>query len=365
MDFDNKKQKQMDIRRFNYSYGSDTVRKRHEVVSRNSQEKLPKKVRKWPKRLFILLLILLIASVIVLAVGYLLIDRTRLKGEEEGRVNIVVSGVDEAAKLSDTLMIVSLDTKHEELVDYKAAIVSVPRDLYVQIPPFGGNKINAAYSLGENPNNEINGGGLALVRTTVEKTFDVDVHYQAAVDFKAFEDIVDAVGGVTIDVPKDIYDPYYPTTSGGQQVVQFEAGKQKMDGAEALKYARSRQTTSDFDRAARQQQVMLAVKEKVFSADFALDQSKIRSMYDALKENIETDMSFPEMLRLAEIGQSMPDKNITRHVLDNEEDNLLVATNLYGYTLSPKTGNFTEIQEFIDDIFTQRENTLPKTHEKE
>ena len=354
----------MDIRSFNYSYSGEA--KTEPYIKPAYHDDSQSNARKWLKRFGIFIAISLLIALVLVGVGYLLVDRTRLRGEEDGRVNILISGVDEAAKLSDTLMIISLDTNHEEIADYRVAIISIPRDLYVQIPPFGGNKINAAYSLGEVPANEVQGGGLALIKQTVEDTFDLNVHYQMAVDFQAFEDIVNTVGGVMIDVPKDIYDANYPTPSGdGHQLVQFKAGKQKMDGATALKYARSRQSTSDFDRSARQQQVILAVKEKVISPEFALDQSKIRSFITALQEHIRIDMSTPEILRAVEIGQAIPDKNINRHVLDNEDDNLLTATRYRGYTLSPRTGNFVEIQDFIKNIFTKNENTLPKSHLKE
>ena len=305
----------------------------------------PRKKRKWLKRLFIFLLLLVILAGIAASLAYFYIGKTELKGEDTGRVNFVVSGIDQAAKLSDTLMIISIDTSPEEEADYKAALISVPRDLYVKIPPFGFNKINAAYSLGEA--NKTSGGGLGLVRSTVENTFAVDVNYQIALDFEAFKDMVDAVDGVTIDVPVALRDPYYPTENGGNQLVEFSKGEQQMDGETALKYARSRQTTTDFDRAARQQQVVLAVKDKMLDPKFALDK----------------DLTNREILRLGDIGRQLKDSNITRHVLDNESDNLLVSGNRAGYTLSPRTGNFTEIQEFIENIFTTSKNTLPTSHD--
>jgi len=361
----NRSQKPIDIRRFDYAYGKNEegyYKGRRQTES----DKPPRKKHKWLKRFFIFILLIITVIGAAAATTYFLVDNTRLKGEEEGRVNFVVSGVDKAAKLSDTLMIVSIKIPEDEKEgQYKAAIISVPRDLYLELPPFGMQKINAAYSLGENANNKVAGGGMGLVRRTVEDNFNLDVHYQVAVDFHAFKELVDAVGGVTIDVPNDIYDPYYPGENGGQQIVQFEAGKQKMNGNEALKYARSRQTTTDFDRAARQQQIVMAVKDKILSEGFALDQEKIIALKNVLDDHVKTDMSLPEMLRLAEIGQRLSDKNITRHVLDNSADSLLVESGLNGYTLSPRAGNFSEIQKFIKNIFKQSKDTLPQSHLKD
>ncbi|MBP7018100.1 LCP family protein [Candidatus Saccharibacteria bacterium] len=360
----NKQPKQFDINKFNYTYSNglgQSSKASQEDEPEVEQEEKPHKKRKWPKRLFVVSLILIIAVGIAVAAAYFYIDKTKLRGEDRGRVNIVLSGVDEAAKLSDTLMIISIDTNHENEADYKAALISIPRDLYVKIPPFGYNKINAAYSLGEA--NKTSGGGLGLVRSTVEDTFAIDVDYQVALDFAAFKDMVDAVGGVTIDVPVALRDPYYPTEDGGRQLVEFSKGEQEMDGETALKYARSRQTTTDFDRAARQQQVVLAVKQKVLKPEFALDKSKVAKLFELFDKNVKTDLTKREIIRLGDIARQLNDNNVTRHVLDNESDNLLISGNRAGYTLSPRTGNFTEIQEFIADIFSKSKNTLPASHD--
>ena len=360
-----KQPKQFDIKQFNYTYSNGMGQSSKTHLEEQPEEFIepekPRKKRKWLKRLFIFLLLLVILAGIAASLAYFYIGKTELKGEDTGRVNFVVSGIDQAAKLSDTLMIISIDTSPEEEADYKAALISVPRDLYVKIPPFGFNKINAAYSLGEA--NKTSGGGLGLVRSTVENTFAVDVNYQIALDFEAFKDMVDAVDGVTIDVPVALRDPYYPTENGGNQLVEFSKGEQQMDGETALKYARSRQTTTDFDRAARQQQVVLAVKDKMLDPKFALDKDKVAKLFELFDKNVQTDLTNREILRLGDIGRQLKDSNITRHVLDNESDNLLVSGNRAGYTLSPRTGNFTEIQEFIENIFTTSKNTLPTSHD--
>ena len=139
-----KQPKQFDIKQFNYTYsnGMGQSSKTHleEQPEEFTEPEKPRKKRKWLKRLFIFLLLLVILAGIAASLAYFYIGKTELKGEDTGRVNFVVSGIDQAAKLSDTLMIISIDTSPEEEADYKAALISVPRDLYVKIPPFGFNR---------------------------------------------------------------------------------------------------------------------------------------------------------------------------------------------------------------------------------
>lgn len=330
---------------------------------RSPEEEPKKKKHLWPRVLLTMIILsALILVGIYLAARYLIPSVITLRGEDEGRVNIMVLGVDGTARLSDTMMMVSLDTSEldQEEGQLQASMISFPRDLLVEIPGYGEAKLNAAYPTGEQVDHP--GGGVGLAKETLESISDQEIHYYAAFDFNGFQRIIDAVGGVTIDVPQDLYDPYYPTGDGSEEVFSVDAGIQEMDGATALRYARSRQTTSDFDRAARQQQVILAVIDELQSAENLASPNVVRSLYSSYQDSVTTDISTAESIRFASLAQDFnPDTQLTRHVIDTS--NYLTSTSIGGYYQIPRTGDFLEIQAFIADIFNQTQNTLPKTHE--
>lgn len=315
----------------------------------------PKKPHRWRRRIIATFFILVLLAAAAAAALYFYVDQTTLAGERAGRVNIMVLGVDDAATLSDTIMVVSISTKREE--PYKVAMVSLPRDMYVEIPDFGSSKINAAYTYGQN--NDYPGGGPALSKKVVEQTLDLPIHYYVAMDFTGFKEMINAVGGVDIDVKTALNDPYYPDYASGYAPLDIAAGRQRMDGETALAYARSRQTTSDFDRAARQQQVAVAFKDKVLSARLFSNPTEIAKLQGILKDHFKTNLSLRELAKLGEIAREVEPSNVTRHVIDSS--NFLVASQRYGYGLIPKEGvdNFTAIREFVRNIFSQKANTLP------
>ncbi|MFH1286415.1 MAG: LCP family protein [Candidatus Magasanikbacteria bacterium] len=185
-----------------------------------------------------------------------------LEGQEEDRINILILGMGgpghDGPYLTDTIIIASVKPSNGQI-----AMISIPRDLGVNIPKYGWRKINSANALGEvnKPN-----WGAAYTTELIENTFDIDIHYYARVDFKAFEEIIDEVGGITVNVDRSFVDREYPAAADKYQVVSFTKGEQKMEGNDALKYARSRHGNngegSDFARARRQQKVLLAPKGK-------------------------------------------------------------------------------------------------------
>lgn len=323
-----------------------------------SQFEPPKKhrLRKW---LGLSLLVLIILAAIAALIAYLYIDTTVLRGEKEGRINIMVLGVDDTATLSDTIMVASIDTRHGE--EPKVALISVPRDLYVDIGDFGEQKINAAYTYGQN--NDYPGGGPALTQSVLEDVLGIKIHYYATLDFTGFEQLIDSVGGVTVDVKQAIEDPFYPTQDySGYDYFELPAGSQTLDGVEALRYARSRQTTTDFDRAARQQQILIAYKDKVVSKDTLIDLKRVSEIQATLKEHFDTNMSLREMAKLGKLLREVPDSHITRHVIDNS--NFLVPYP-FGSAYVPSEGvfDYTEIHEFARNIFSLTGNTLPEAQQ--
>lgn len=286
------------------------------------------------------------------------INPDSLKGEGDGRVNILVIGIGGSSHrggmLADSIMVLSIDPVNKEI-----AYISIPRDLKVPIPkPFGGyDKINAVHSYGEqnkdSKNNKNNINGPELLKQAVSTIFDIPIHYFVRVDFQGFKKIVDAFGGVTVNVEKDLNDPFYPDAEmEGYDPLYVKAGTVKMDGNLALKYARSRETTSDFDRAKRQQKILQALKDKALALNFLTNPKKINQIIFAIGEHIKTDMQIKEMERFAKIIRDIDGKAIVSYVLDNSATGLLTNDNEGGYYLIPRDSNWKSIQKKVHEIFS-------------
>ena len=232
------------------------------------------------------------------------------------RVNILLLGVDlrceeEGPTHSDTIIVATIDP-----VSRSAALLSLPRDLWVEIPDFGVNRINQAYFLGQAY--ELPGGGAALAAETVEAFLGVPIHYHVAVDFKAFIDFVDMMGGIVVEVPERIDDPNYPDNCYGYDPFTIDAGQQRLDGATALKYARTRATFGgDVDRAGRQQQVIMAVRDQATQLD-TLPQLLLSApqLWQSFQQNVSTDLSLDEALQLANLVRNIPRESMRNVVLD-------------------------------------------------
>jgi len=283
-----------------------------------------------------------------------MLDVTKLKGEGDGRVNILVLGIGgqghEAPDLSDTIMVMSIDPKTKD-----AAMLSIPRDLYVKIPASAKSrqqygKINAANVY----------GGPELAAQTVSNVIGVPIHYYVLIDFSGFRQAIDAVGGVDITVPKAIYDPDYPCDNerGGYCPFRMAAGPQHMDGTVALRYARSRKSTSDFDRAARQQQVIAALRQKALQLSTLTNPVKLTQLIDTVGSHLKTDIQPKEITKLASLAKDIDPAKTPQKVLDTDsKDALLVGgTNIIsgaGYIEVPKLGNFnySDIQDVVKNIF--------------
>lgn len=278
------------------------------------------------------------------------LDLNKLKGEGEGRVNILLLGVGDpnhaGADLTDTMMVVSLDPRTNDV-----AMLSVPRDLYVKIPGYGYDKINAAHSHGEMKQK---GSGPELSKKTVSETLDIPIHYFVRIDFFGLKKAVDTVGGIDVEVEKDLVDPYYPCEKNENLkcVFRIKKGLVHMDGATALKYARSRETTSDFDRAKRQQQVLVALRDKALQLQTVSNPAKISALIDVFGSHVATDLQLWEMNKLMEFSKKIDPSKIINKVLDNSSNGYLIDGNVNGaYVLKPRTGNFKAIQAFVRSIF--------------
>ncbi|MBL8055430.1 MAG: LCP family protein [Anaerolineales bacterium] len=232
------------------------------------------------------------------------------------RVTILLLGIDrrsgdtDRAFRTDSIMILSLDP-----VAKSAVILSIPRDLWVEIPGFDNAKITEANFKGDAFNYP--GGGPALAVRTVEHNLGVTINYYVRLDFTAFEALIDAIGGIEVDNPTAIDDPWYPDGSYGYEPFYLPAGRQHLNGHDALRYARTRHDSSDVARAGRQQQVVMAVRDKVVSLDM-LPQLLLKAptLYQALNESIQTDLTLDQIVALALLAPDIPRENVTQAVID-------------------------------------------------
>lgn len=277
------------------------------------------------------------------------VDPNALAGEGDGRINILLIGVGGSGHpggtLADSIMVFSLDPQNKKL-----ALLSIPRDLRVTVPDVGTTKINATHSYGENKKA---GEGPKLIKETVSDILDLPIHYFVRVDFQGFVKLIDNLGGVTVDVTKAVNDPLYPAKDMlGYDPFYVKTGVEKMNGTTALKYARSRETSSDFDRAARQQQILVAFREKALSAGVLTNPKKISDTLGILGSHVRTDLELGEMQRLIGLMKDVDTGSIISKVLDNSADGPLKSVSDGGYYLVPKAGDFSEVRRIAHELFT-------------
>ncbi len=229
-------------------------------------------------------------------------------------INILLIGVDrregEECIRNDVNIVVHIDP-----VRRSASMLSIPRDARVHIPDYRYDKINASYCAGEE-NFKDQGGGPMLVKSTVEEFLNMPIHYYAEVDFSGFERVIDLAGGVTIDVPTPLLDNEYPTENYGFTRVYIPAGLQHMDGKTALEYARSRHTDSDIGRNQRQQQVLLALRQRALSRQTLLDMNRTNAIMQELGQSLQTDIPVPTILSLAQLVDKIDAARISSYALD-------------------------------------------------
>lgn len=285
-----------------------------------------------------------------------------IKGQSQGRTNVLLLGMGgknhPGGTLSDTIIIISIDYQKK-----KIGLISLPRDFWAPIPGFGHAKINEAYAKGEE-NKKTTGGGGQLASKTVENVLGIPIHYYIQLDFEGFKKMIDTIGGVDIYVEKDIYDPYYPAENMiNYSPFKLSAGLHHMDGALALKYARSRKTTSDFDRSRRQAQVMAAIKEKFLTLNILANPKKVTEIINILGDHIRTNMPIDEMYALWNVGKTIDTTSIINKVFDTAANGPLTASqDSRGYYIYPRQGidKFEELQRIAKNLFKENLDDLKK-----
>ena len=258
------------------------------------------------------------------------------------RLNVLVLGIDSRGAGSgdtqntDTIIVLSVDP-----VRHTAAMLSVPRDTLVPIPGHGQDKVNAAYAY----------GGADLAVRTVEDLLGIRINSYALIDFQAFTQIVDSVGGVVLDVKRPIRDEAYPTADYGVERLNILAGPQLMPGDEALKYARSRHDSNDFSRARRQQEVIAAIRARL-AEDGML--ARVPGIVSEVGSAVETNFDPANVLPLASLGGGIPASAIRSEVLlpcsiDAPHCELTEENGALGYYLIPDKA---KIAKLVADLFS-------------
>ena len=269
------------------------------------------------------------------------------------RINILFIGLDardwaedQGPPRSDTMILFTIDP-----ISKTAGMLSVPRDLWVNIPGFGYSRINTAYSSGEGA--KLPGGGPGLAMKTVEQLLGVPVHYYAQVDFDTFTEMINVLGCIYV-VPEQklVLDPIGP---GLDHVVITPGGERELCSWNVLAYARTRKSKGgDTDRSKRQQQVIFAIRDRIFDPEvFPGLIKKAPILYKQLAGGIHTNLSFEDMLQLVVLGRDIDPDTIKTGVIDPEEGMaIFYNTTLNGEAASVLKPVTDKIHILRDEIFT-------------
>ncbi len=233
----------------------------------------------------------------------------------QSRLTVLMMGIDRRpgetglSYRTDTMVLLSLDPRTGDI-----GMLSIPRDMWVSVPGYGERRVNEPMVLGELYQA---GYGPRLAMETVQYNLGIRVNHYLVVDFAAFMTIVDSLGGIDVDVPYTINDPLYPSMNYGYDPFYIAAGRQTLNGLTALKYARTRHGDSDIKRAERQQQVIMAVRDKATRPEMipAL-LANASGLWASVKQNVYTDMSLEQLVQVALYVKDIPFEKIKRGVID-------------------------------------------------
>jgi polyisoprenyl-teichoic acid--peptidoglycan teichoic acid transferase len=291
---------------------------------------------------------------------------TSLLKTYKGRANILLLGVAgenySGSDLTDTMIFVSIDLDNAD-----AFVVSLPRDIW---SPTLQDKINSAYHYGEGKKS---GGGFVLSKSITEEVLGQPIHYAVLIDFAGFKEIIDTLGGVEIIVQESFVDKQFPIPGKENdecdgdpdyacrfETIRFEKGKQIMDGDRALKYVRSRNAEgdqgSDFARSQRQQQVILALKNKATNLGLLANPLKLNKLYEQFTKSVVSDAKLSEALALAKVGTIFSETTIDSVVLDSGDEEEDREGWLYNppiskfgrWVLYPRNDSFSLIHDLVD-----------------
>jgi polyisoprenyl-teichoic acid--peptidoglycan teichoic acid transferase len=301
------------------------------------------------------------------------VDPTKLKGEGDGRVNVLMLGKGgaghEGADLTDTIIVASIDPIQKEM-----SMMSLPRDFWVKTDK-GESKINAVYANAKNSvlagkktsdlNKRAEDAGEAAVETEVEEVLGIPIHYYVMVDFAAFEKAINIVGGVDLNVDKDgvVYEKLWNETTRKNYTLDVKEGPNHFDGQRALFYSRSRHTSArgDFDRAERQRKIIVALKDKVTSAGTYSNPVKVTQLINDFGDHVHSNLSTGEILRVYDIVKSIDSSKIGSVGLADPPNNYIKTGMYNGQSIVMPTAGmfqFSDIQNFVRN--TLRDGYLRK-----
>ncbi len=249
-----------------------------------------------------------------------------LSESSDSTYDVLILGTN--GSLTDTIMVASINDAKQ-----KISLFSVPRDLYIN-----GRKINGYY----------NAYGVDTLERMVESVTGLTIDNYVQVDLAGFVEVVDLLGGLDIYVDKAIYDGLYPNNKGGYDPFSIEVGQYHMSGTEALKYARSRESTSDFDRAARQQKILAALRTKLMQLDTVMEMKELTVLFQTGMSRTTTDLT---ILDIVSYYYDYQDYDLSTGFVLTSSNYLYSMINESGaYILLPKTGNYDEIHQVISDL---------------
>jgi polyisoprenyl-teichoic acid--peptidoglycan teichoic acid transferase len=302
------------------------------------------------------------------------VDPAKLKGEGDGRVNILMLGKGgaghEGADLTDTILIASIDPIQKEM-----SLLSIPRDFYVSTSD--NYKINSVYSQAKSKvlagkktadiNKRAEDAGEAAVETKIEEITGIPIHYYVMVDFAAFEKAVNIVGGVDVNIDKNgvVYEKLWNETTRKNYTLDVREGMQHFDGQRALFYARSRHTSArgDFDRSERQRKLLVALKDKITSAGTYSNPLKITQLVNDFGDHVRSNLTTSEILRVYDIVKGIDSSKIGSLDLVTPPNVLIGGGMVNGNSVQqPKAGpkDYSAIQNFVRnslrDGYLRKEN---------
>ncbi|HSX17206.1 MAG TPA: LCP family protein [Patescibacteria group bacterium] len=296
-----------------------------------------------------------------------------LKGEGDGRINILLlgkgGGEHDGPDLTDTILVESIDP-----INKTANMVSIPRDLWVTVDGYS-SKINAVYAnhkyaaLNKNSKDKAAAeqAGIKSIEETVTQVLGIPIHYYGMVDFQAFKQAVDTVGGVDIDVPPElaVQEHLWDETTGKNYYLNVPAGMQHFDSTRALFFTRSRHTSprGDFDRAERQRLFIQALTQKVLSAGTYTNPVKISQLMSAFGDHVSTDFSINDSIRLANIAKGIKSTDVKSIGLADPPNNYVRTDSVGNQSVVRPTagfGDYSAIQSYIrntlKDPYIAKEN---------